>query len=270
MRRPTANLAGIACLAMLVLFSGHSPAQLSSRNGVPQWKLDEEFSSDVFTFVRIRYSSWGGGGYYGGRWSIDYPDAELNLSYRLQQVTSMKVHPQGKVLEIAELEQQKFPFTYMVEPGQLAFSPREVKILREYLLGGGFLMVDDFWGEAEWQNFYEQIKRVFPEREPVELPLDHPVFHCVFKLEEKPQIPSIGWVRQAQQYGVTWERHDAQEVHYKGIFDDKGRMMVIICHNTDLGDGWEREGEDPYYFREFSEKKAYPLGINIIFYAMTH
>ena len=70
--------------------------------------------------------------------------------------------------------------------------------------------------------------------------------------------------------GVTWERPDAKEVHYKGIFDDKGRLMVIICHNTDLGDGWEREGEDPWYFTEFSEKKAYPMGINIVFYAMTH
>jgi hypothetical protein len=131
-------------------------------------------------------------------------------------------------------------------------------------------MVDDFWGEAQWLNMYGQLKRVLPEREPVELPLEHPIFHCVFDLKEKPQIPNIGRGTMSQYDGVTWETYDSKEPHYKGIFDDKGRVMVIICHNTDLGDGWDREGENEYYFREFSEKKAYPLGINIIFYAMTH
>ena len=142
--------------------------------------------------------------------------------------------------------------------------------LRRYLLTGGFLMVDDFWGDEEWANFYEQIKRVFPEREPVELLPDHPIFSCVFPLNSKPQIPSIHHAMNARGTGITWERWDAQTVHYKGIFDDNNRMMVIICHNTDLGDGWEREGENEYYFREFSEKKAYRMGINIVFYAMSH
>jgi hypothetical protein len=150
------------------------------------------------------------------------------------------------------------------------FQEEEVKNLRRYLLNGGFLMVDDFWGEDEWDNFYREIKRVFPEREPEELPLSHPVFNCVLPLNEKPQIPNVGLGIGSEWHHITWERPDAKEVHIKGIFDDKGRMMVIICHNTDLGDGWEREGENEYYFREFSEKRAYPLGINIIFYAMTH
>ena len=158
----------------------------------------------------------------------------------------------------------------LVEPGSLVFSEEEVKILRNYLLNGGFLMVDDFWGEDEWYNLYYEMKRVFPNREPRELRLDHPIFHAVFDLKEKPQIPSIGAAIQGRDYGITWERPDAQIPHYKAIYDDKGRMMAIICHNTDLGDGWEREGEDEWYFREFSEKKAYPLGINIVFYAMTH
>ena len=110
----------------------------------------------------------------------------------------------------------------------------------------------------------------FPEREPKELPPDHAIFNCVFPLQTKPQIPSIYHAMAAQGTDITWERWDAQTPHYQGIFDDNNRMMVIICHNTDLGDGWEREGENEYYFREFSEKKAYPLGINIVFYAMTH
>jgi hypothetical protein len=156
------------------------------------------------------------------------------------------------------------------EPGRLQFTEEEATTLRRYLLTGAFLMVDDFWGEAEWLNFYREIKRVFPDREPQELPLEHPIFSCVFPIREKHQIPNIRVGTWSRETGVTWERWDAKEVHYKGIFDDNGRMMSIICHNTDLGDGWEREGENEYYFREFSEKRAYPLGINIIFYAMTH
>ena len=150
------------------------------------------------------------------------------------------------------------------------FSEEEVVALRRYLRNGGFLMVDDFWGDYAYQNFYREIKRVFPEREPEELPLSHEMFQCVYRLKEKPQVPAIGsWWPGSN---VTWEDHGpgSREVHFRGISDDKGRLMVIICHNTDLGDGWEREGEDPGYFHEFSEKKSYPMGINIVTYAMTH
>jgi hypothetical protein len=248
---------------------------------VPNWQPDKEFSQDVFTFVRIQYSSGYGGRGFGGRgrgrgygygpgggnWATDYPDSDLNFSYRLHQLTAMEVNPDGLILELTDPELVNYPFIYMLECGRLVFSDAEVEALRRYLLNGGFLMVDDFWGEAEWLNFYREIKRVFPDREPVELPLEHPIFHCVFDLKEKPQIPGIGvWLR----YGVTYEREDAKEVHYKGIFDDKGRMMAIICHNTDLGDGWEEEASNPDYFHMFSEKYAYPLGINIVVYAMTH
>jgi len=232
------------------------------------WENDPEFPRDTFTFVRIQYNSWG----RRGGWATDYPDSDLNFPYRLQQLTSIKAayEPEGKILRLTDPELFDYPFIYICEPGDLVFSDEEVHALRRYLRNGGFLMVDDFWGEHEYQNFYSEIKRVFPDREPQELPLEHPIFHCVYDLKERPQVPAIGVALMGRDTGITWERHDAREVHYQGIFDDHGRMMVIICHNTDLGDGWEREGENHWYFQEFSEKRAYPLGINIVFYAMTH
>jgi hypothetical protein len=241
---------------------------LTDRRGVPDWEVDPQFKHDVFTFVRIRYNSWG----RGGAWATDYPDSDLNFPYRLQQLTSMKVDPKPIILELTDDALFDYPFIYLIEPGSLSFTEEEIVALRRYLTNGGFLMVDDFWGEEEWANFYQEIKRVFPApaQEPTELPLEHPIFHCVYDLKEKPQVPSIHGAIRGREAGITWERWDAREPHYKGIFDDKGRMMAIICHNTDLGDGWEREGEDEWYFREFAEKKSYPLGINIVFYAMTH
>jgi Domain of unknown function (DUF4159) len=268
-------------LLLLVVAPGLCMAQLRSarqadRNDAPNWEINECFKKDVFTFVRIKYSSEGGGGYWRrGGWATDLPDSDLNFSFRLQQMTSLKVDPDGKILEITDPELFAYPWIYIVEPGDLRFTEEEVPILKRYLLSGGFLMVDDFWGEREWRNFYNQIKRVFPEpeREPRDLEMNHPIFHCVFDIKEtknKLQVPNIGVGVRSQYTGVTWERPDAKEVHFRAIYDDKGRMMVMICHNTDNGDGWEREGESEYYFHEFSEKKAYPLGINIVFYAMTH
>jgi len=236
-----------------------------NRNGVPDWQNDHNFPDDLFTFCRIKYRSW-----RGGAWATDYPDADLNFSYRLQQLTSIRAHHEGKILELTDPALFDHPFIYIIEPGGIQLDDDEVAALRKYLLAGGFLMVDDFWGENEWEVFHEQFKRVFPERDLVELPLEHPMFHCVYDLKKKYQVPSIGMAHAGREYGITWEREDAREAHYRGVFDDKGRMMAIVCHNTDLGDGWEREGEDEWYFREFSEKKAYPMGINIIFYAMTH
>ena len=257
------------------------------RRGVPEWEVDEDFSSDVFTFVRIQYDSRRSPGRnYGGRgrsrnrrgggsgsyilnypWDQDHPDSDLNLSFRLQQLTAMEVDPDGETMRLDDPRLFDYPFIYLIEPGDLVFRESELLPLRKYLLNGGFMMVDDFWGEAEWENFWDEIKRVFPERGWEELDIGHKIFSAVFELKEKPQICS--WENWSGT-GRTWERDDAKEVHFRAMYDDKGRMMMIICHNTDLGDGWEREGVNEQYFRLFSEPKSYPMGINIIFYAMTH
>jgi hypothetical protein len=242
----------------------------SHSTGTPVWTNPAGFEKDVFTFARVRrgrlpYAS-------GGSWSTDTPDSDLNLSFRLQQMTSMRVDPDGRFVNLTDPDLADYPFIYMVEPGSLYLTEPEVAALRKYLLNGGFLMLDDFWGEREWNNMERVLRQVLPDRQFVEIPLEHPVYHCVFEIKAKGQVPNVrlGEMSEYDPEHRTWERDDAQEVHHRGIFDDKGRLMVMATHNTDNGDGWEREGESDYYFHNFSEKISYPLGINIIFYVMTH
>lgn len=239
----------------------------SHSTGTPTWTNLSGFEKDVFTFVRVRYDATG---YLGGGWATDTPDSDLNLSFRLQQMTSMKVDPDGRIIRLTEVELRDYPFIYIVEPGGLYLNNREIAALRQYLLNGGFLWLDDFWGEEEWENCEDVLRRVFPERSFSELSLEHPIYHCVFEIKSKAQVPNVRLGIESQYDGVTWERPDAKEVHHRGIYDDNGRLMVLATHNTDNGDGWEREGEDAYYFHNFSEKTAYPLAINVLFYIMTH
>ncbi len=250
----------------------------------PTWTNRVSFEKDVFSFARVRYTRYGRRSnvwWNGGYWYSDYPDSDLNLSWRLQQLTSIKVNPNGRVIDLTDPELFNYPWIYMVEPGLMMLEEAEVPILRKYLLNGGFLMADDFWGQPQWANFERQIKRVFPERKWIDLEMDHPIFHAVYDLKgpkEKLQIPNAEWGRRSESTGVTWEYHEneygervaCKDIHFRALFDEKGRLMALGCYNTDNGDGWEREGEDVYFFHRFSENIAYPLAINIIFYTMTH
>jgi hypothetical protein len=269
----------LVVLAAGISLAQKTPRELEFTRGweVPKWTNDPLFAKDVFTFARIRYIVDGTYGFGHTtpteRWLIDCPDADLNLSFRLQQLTSIKADPTGRFIELTDKELADFPFIYIVEPGKLTFTPEEIEALRRYLLNGGFLMCDDFWGNRDWRCFTNELHKVFPARPIVDLPLKHPIFHGVFDLKEQPQVPGIDWGRDSQFTGITYETTHgpgAETPHYRAILDDKQRIMVLLCHNTDLGDGWEREGDDAYYFKEFSEKRAYPMGINIVFYAMTH
>ncbi len=237
-----------------------------------------EFGSEAFTFCRVMYQSGGRGyGRRGGNWRTDYPEADQNFSVRLSQLTNINVNRdenglvQHKIVSLLDEELFHFPFVYMIEVGDLYFSEEEAKTLREYLLKGGFLMVDDFWGSRAWENFAYEFNKVFPlEEYPIiDIPLDHEIFHIIFEIDEIHQIPGIGhW---ANSGGDTSERgSDSAEPHVRGVFDKAGRLMAVFCHNTDLGDGWEEEAVNPQYFAEFSKTKAYPLGINIVVYALTH
>ena len=247
----------------------------------PVWHNIPGLEKDVFTFCRIIRDRDPEGPPTSGQWITDFPDSDLNLSYRLQQVTSMRVDANGRILRLADPDLPNYPFIYMVEPGALLLRDEEVQVLRKYLLNGGFLMLDDFWGEWQWACMAKQLKRVFPERNFTDLTMDHPIFHSVFELRgplKNLQTPNARMGARSKYDGITWERHpkehggveECTEMHVRGITDDKGRLMVVACHNCDNGDGWEREGEEDYFFLEFCEKRAFPLGINIIFYAMTH
>jgi hypothetical protein len=242
----------------------------TDRSEYPQWTIDSAHRRDVFTFARVRYSS-GSYGRRGGNWDNDFPDCDWNFSARLQEMTSLKVDPNGAVIELTDAQLFDYPFIYMSNVQNMMLTEAEVHALRTYLLKGGFLMADDFWAPEAWRNVRAQMKRVFPDREPQELPADHEIFRLVYRLKGRPQVPSI----------LAWQQGDLfeywhgdpegdEEPHFWGILDDQQRLMALLCHNNDIGDGWEREGENREFFEQYSERVSYPLGINIVTYAMTH
>lgn len=249
---------------------GFREQRTPARSEFPMWEIEAPFQADVFTFARIKYTSLLTGG-RGNRWKNDFPDSDWNFSYRLQELTSMRVDPNGIVLELTDPNLFNFPFLFMNGVGSLQFSPDEAIALRRHLLNGGFLMVDDFWGEDEWSRMRNEMKMVFPGREPVDLPLSHPIFHIVYDMKVKPQVPDIRTWRSGQTFESNHGGSPGDKLpHFQAYHDDNGRIVALLCHNNDLGDGWEREGASPAYFETYSVPFSYPMGINIITYAMTN
>jgi hypothetical protein len=243
---------------------------MPSRSEFPVWEIEHEFKRDVFAFVRIQYDSFGPFGWWD-RWDNDYPDGDWNFSYRLQQMTTLEVDPNGKVMRLSDPELFEYPFVYMAGVQRMTLSSQEESALRRYLLNGGFVMMDDFWSLEAWAHVSSVMRQVLPDRDPTELSLEHPIFHNVYDLTELPQVVDIQTWRDGYAY-EHWHGDSGGDMspHFWAYFDDHGRMMALLCHNNDLGDGWEREGENHEYFRQFSEKRSYPMGINIVIYAMTH
>ena len=213
----------------------------------------------------------------GGGWSVDFPRADINMSIRLSELTKTTVSfagpqdPKHEVVRLTDPTLFQCPFIMMTEVGAAYLSDAEAAALRTYLLKGGFLWGDDFWGEYAWEAWMEQFRKALPEAKyPVrDLPNDYPLFHSVFEISTGvPQIASIGfWLGSG---GGTSERGAESAVpHARGVFDAQGRMLALFTHNTDLGDSWEEEASNPQYFYEFSTK-GYAFGVNAIVYAMTH
>lgn len=238
-----------------------------------------------FTFVRVEYDSMGGYGeasyFFDGRlwqrWQTDYPEAERNFLYRIGELSTVSVNSQPISLRLTDDAIFEHPFIYMCDVGWQTLSKEETASLRKYLERGGFLWVDDFWGDGEWTNFEYNLSQVFPDLSWREIPKNHAIYSMVFPLKECPQIPAkIFWEEWGISYdppgvhrGPTGGEEGVRTVHFRGLFDKNGRLMAVATHNTDIGDGWEREGEDKEFFERFSVK-SYAIGLNIIVFALTH
>jgi hypothetical protein len=237
----------------------------------PRFANADDFDGS-FLYCRAYYTSFGRGG-----WSVDYPGADNNFSVRLAELTRVRVRfghdrqPRHVVVSLADPLLTRCPMLFMEDIETAEFSPEEVVGLRSYLQKGGLLWADDSWGSRAWENWVRQISRVLPPREYplVDIPATHPLMRTLYNVPEIPQVPNIGFWRSTG--GRTSERgFDSDRVYFKGIQDSHGRLMVLISHNTDIADTWEREGEEPRsYFDTFSPR-GYAIGVNVVVYAMTH
>jgi hypothetical protein len=236
--------------------------ELGSRStGTPEWENVRGFNADVFTFARLRYDAAPRPpGARRGGWTTDLPDADLNLSYRLQQLTSLRVDPNARLVRATDPDLSDYPFLFASAPGAMGLTAPEIVALRNYLRNGGFLLMTDYWGENDEANVERLFAEVLPEARFEELPIEHPLYRIVLTIREKAQVPNI-------HIGL---KIPGTQIHHRVILDAKGRIMVMGLHNSDDSDGWEREGENYEYFEKYSEKIAYPLAINIITYVMTH
>lgn len=222
-----------------------------------------------FYWTRAVYSGygrgWGGrGGRGGGSWATDYPKGDQQFLVVLKRLVRLNAYDWENAVHLADPLLRHFPIIYSVEVGRMDLTEQEVEGLRSYLEQGGYMIADDFWGSREWAQFEYNMRRVFPDRPIVDLPLDHPLFSAFYDIDEIRQVPNINNARRGYQ---THER-DGYDPYVRGIFDDLGRLMVVINWNTDLGDAWEW-AEDPSYPLDFSTF-AYELGANMIIYGMTH
>lgn len=270
-------------VAVLVLALGASAAWAQRgwggwgrfRSAPPRFPTSEAAFDGGFNFCRVMYSSqWREAG--GQGWSTDYPDADVNFSIRYAELTKTRVskqpggQPSHFVTRLTDPWLSRCPFVLASDVGTMALRDDEVAALRDYLLKGGFLWVDDFWGSRAWDVFEQEMARVLdPGQYPFrDIGPDHAIYRTMFPLTELPQIPSIQFWRSTG--GASSERgSDSAQPHLRGISDAQGRFLVLATHNTDISDAWEREGEDPEYFYTYSPN-GYATAINIMLYAMSH
>ena len=216
-----------------------------------------------FYFVRLAYTSGYGGRWGPGAWMIDSPKAERQFLQGVRRLTGLHVRSMEKYLQATDPELFDYPWLYVVEPGQWTLSQQEADALREYLLRGGFIMMDDFHGSYEWAVFLEGMRKIFPDRPIVEIESGDAVFHVLYNLDDRFQVPGLQYLYTGRIYEM-----DGVVAHWRGIYDDRGRLMVVMNFNMDLGDAWEW-ADLPQYPEQYTAL-AYRLGINQILYAMTH
>jgi hypothetical protein len=265
----------VAVTLVLVLLTSAAAAQFRrGYGGGPSRFAEIEDFDGTFQFCRVVFRADRRG--FGGGWDVDSPRADQNLSIRLSELTKAPVGldpdgtPKHVYIRLSDPTLFRCPFIMMTEVGTAFLDDKEAANLREYLVKGGFLWADDFWGNYAWEFWESQLRKALPSGQYpiVDLGMDHPLFHTLMTVDHIPQIPSINfWGGPG---GPTSERGAESAVpHARAINDDHGRIMVLMTHNTDIGDSFEREGDSRAYFLQFSVQ-GYALGIDTLLYAMTH
>jgi Domain of unknown function (DUF4159) len=247
--------------------------RLAEGPGVPARYPPKNFEDGAFSvckvqYTSVRYEEMGVG------WATDYPYAGINLMTRLSELTKTPIsrdadgNPNYWVVHLTDDELFRCPFTIASDVGTMGLSDEEASRLGQYLRKGGFLWVDDFWGTPAWTQWSEQIHKALPEFPIVDVPPEHALRHEMFDIPVVKQVTNIQFWRRSG--GVTQERgSDSPHADFRMMADEKGRVMVVMTHNTDIGDSWEREGEDHEFFLQFSPA-GYSLGMNVLLYAMSH
>ncbi len=259
----------ISLVASATFVAAVAWGQASDEEDVQARRMSREAPGE-FQFVRLMYagnrycySGWGGQGRGNQAWRTDWPDAEHHFLKGVGRLTRVEAARDGRLLTPSAKDIFDYPWIYAVEVGYWHLNDREAAQIREYLLRGGFLMVDDFHGSCEWAAFVASMERVFPDRRIVDIPEEDEAFHVIYDLDQRIQIPS----RMYSYNGQTWEK-DGFTPHWRGIYDDDDRLMVAINFNMDIGDAWEHADWPDY--PENMTALAYRFGINYLIYAMTH
>jgi hypothetical protein len=230
---------------------------------------DDYMDKHEWTRARLRYTPFINvhgtpDGY--NRWTVDYPRSDRHLLSGVRRLTRIDTKSVEQPVDLdGEDDVYNWPFMYAVEVGYWNLSDAEAKQLREYLLRGGFFMCDDFHGTVEWENFMAGMKKVFPDRPVVDLDNKDPIFHVLYDLDRRFQVPGMQYVVYAPHHLYEY---DGYVPRWEGIYDDKGRVMVAICHNMDLGDAWENS-DDPSYPEKFADL-AYRIAMNYFIYDLSH
>jgi hypothetical protein len=226
---------------------------------------------DVYGYPRSRYRMRDGSP-FPGFWTMDYPRSDRHLMAGVRRLTRIDTRSVEQVVDLDGTDEvYNWPVLYGVEVGHWVLPNEQAAQMREFLLRGGFFMCDDFHGSEvfeglnEWATFTESMSKVFPDRPIEEIPNNDPIFHTLYDLEERFQVPGA----QFFESGITYEKGPTGKVpHWRCIRDDKGRILVAICHNMDLGDAWEHSDE-PRYLEKWASL-AYRIAMNYFIYDLTH
>jgi hypothetical protein len=266
-------LSALACAGALCAFQ--KPFRQYPGVEYSQFETPSDWADKAeFAFARMMFpGGWNDG--YRGRfdgdwrlgntlWTQDYPRADRHFSEAVRRLTRVSTRSVEQPINLDEDEEFDWPWLYAVQVGEWGITPRQGKELREFLLRGGFFVADDFHGNVERQVFEQSMKLVFPDRPIVDIPNDDPVFHVVYDLNDRFQIPGQAHIRA----GCKNCSDGGVGAHWRGIYDDRGRIMIAISYNSDMGDAWEW-ADDPYY-PEKAASLAIRIGVNYIVYSMSH